>query len=129
VRSTEGDVKALCDIVEKIVRTSWGHYLRRVELLGAIYYAEGVRGVRSFCLLLCVAGACVVIFTFGLLLIPVALCFYMPWPPEIKAGVAMLFGLGYALGALAVLAALFSESRWMRMSGAKALLAKAVKGM
>jgi hypothetical protein len=117
----------LRDILMKIVRAYWGRHLTRVKLQGAIYYAEGVRGVRSFCLLLCLAGACVVLITFGLLLIPVALCLYMPWTPEVKAGVALLFGVGYALGALAFLAALFSESRWMRMSGAKALLARVVK--
>ncbi|HTP42120.1 MAG TPA: hypothetical protein VML36_06835 [Nitrospiria bacterium] len=121
-------MKDLCEMVERIVRSYWSHYLSRVKLQGAIYYAEAVLGVRALFLLFCLAAVCIVVFASGLLLIPVALCFYMPWPSDVKAVVAMLFGVGYALGALVVLAAICSEKRWLKVSGAKALMTRAVKG-
>jgi len=115
-------------VLEGVVRSYWDQYVSRVKLQGAIYYAEAVLGVRSLFIFFCLAAACIVVFASGLLLIPLALCFYMPWPPDVKAVVAMLFGLGYALGALALLAAICSEKRWLKASGAKALMTRVVKG-
>jgi hypothetical protein len=51
----------------------------------------------------------------------------MPWAPEVKAGVAILFGLVYLLGSLAVLASVLSEKRWLKISRAKEMLEKVLK--
>ena len=59
-------------------------------------------------------------------MIPLALCFFMPWAPETRAIVAISFGAAYVLIPLVVVIALFSEKRWMKASKADKLVKEAL---
>lgn len=115
--------------LEKLARLYWEQYLTRAKIRGAIYYMEGVQSVRHLFLFACVLGVCIRVFALGLILIPVALCLYMPWTPEVKAGVVILSGLIYLGGSLAILAHLLSEQQWLKVSRAKEFLERAAKEM
>ncbi len=96
--------------------------VRRAKIRAAIYYLESVRSARQVVI---VAGAlvlCFVIIAGGAILIPLALCLFMPWQPLTKAIVASAFGAVYLIVPVAVAVTLMSEKRWMRLTKADKLL-------
>jgi len=113
--------------LEEAARLYWRRYLALAKFRGAVYYMEGVQSVRRLFIFACLLGVCVRLFVLGLILIPVALCLYMPWTPEVKAGVAILSGLVYLAGSLAILSLLLSERQWLKVSRAREFFEKAAK--
>ena len=117
----------------------WGEVFRRLigseietsvallKIQSAIVYLNVLKGTRRLTVLICLLVLCVVVFACGFLLIPVALCLFMPWAPQIKAIVAAAFGAAYIIIPLIAAMALFSEKRWMRASKADKLLQEALK--
>jgi hypothetical protein len=97
------------------------------KIHAAIAYLNLVKGIRSLTMLLCLLVLCVVIFACGLLIIPVALCLFMPWAPHTKAIVAASFGAAYLVVPLIVAMALFSRKRWAKVFKADKLLKEALK--
>jgi hypothetical protein len=69
----------------------------------------------------------IVMLACGFLLIPVALCLFMPWSPETKAIVGASIGAAYIIIPVIVGTSLFSERRWMRTSGIAKLVKEALK--
>jgi len=112
---------------EKLIRLYVEQHLARAKFRTAIYYMNGVQSVRRLFIFACLLGVSIRLFVLGLLLIPVALCFFMPWTPEVKAGVAILSGLVYLAGSLAILSLLLSERQWLKVSRAKEFLERAAK--
>jgi hypothetical protein len=96
--------------------------LRRARIRAVIYYLEMIRTARKAMMTLGALIFCVVIMAGGAILIPVALCLFMPWQPETKALVACAFGVVYVVVALIVAIVLMSEKRWMRITRADKLL-------
>jgi hypothetical protein len=115
----------------KIFRRQIGSKIDAAVALGkieaAIVYLNFIKGTRRMTMLFCILVLCVVILACGFLLIPVALCLFMPWTPETKAIVAISIGAGYIIIPLIVMMALFSEKRWMKTSSADKLLKEALK--
>jgi TRAP-type C4-dicarboxylate transport system permease small subunit len=97
------------------------------KIHAALAYLKLVKGVRSLALLLCVLVLCVVVFACGFLIIPVALCLFMPWAAHTKAIVAVSFGAAYLIVPLIVAMALFSQKRWKKIFKADTLLKEALK--
>lgn len=96
--------------------------VRRAKIRAAIYYLESVRSARQ---IVFAAGAlvlCFVIMAGGAILIPLALCLFMPWQPLTKAIVASAFGAVYVIVPIAVAVTLMSEKRWMKLTKADKLL-------
>lgn len=96
--------------------------VRRTKIRAAIYYLESVRSVRQIVI---VAGAlvlCFVMMAGGAILIPLALCLFMPWEPLTKAIVASAFGAVYVIVPVALAVTLMSEKRWMKLTKADKLL-------
>ncbi|MBI5868138.1 MAG: hypothetical protein HZB43_07625 [candidate division Zixibacteria bacterium] len=96
--------------------------LRRAKIRAVIYYLEMIRAARKAVMALGVLMFCVLLMAGGAVLIPLALCLFMPWPPETKALVACAFGVVYVIGPLIVAMVLMSEKRWMRITRADRLL-------
>jgi uncharacterized membrane protein YeiB len=63
----------------------------------------------------------------GFLLIPVALCLFVPWSPETKTIVAASIGAAYIIIPVIVVMVLSSERRWMKASGADKLVKEALR--
>ena len=96
--------------------------LRRARIRAVIYYLEMIRTARQAVMILGALMFCVVIMAGGAVLIPLALCLFMPWQPETKALVACAFGVVYVVAPLIVAMVLMSEKRWMHMTRADKLL-------
>ncbi len=94
----------------------------RLKLRVAICYLEGVKRAHRIVLL---AGAIVFVITLagaGILLVPLALLLFAPWEPATKAMVGISIGAVLVLVPAVALTMLLSEKRWMRLTGATALL-------
>jgi hypothetical protein len=77
--------------------------------------------------LLCLLVVSAVVLACGFLMIPVALCLFMPWTPETRAIVAVAFGAAHLLVPLVAMIVLFSEKRWMKTSRADKLVKEALE--
>jgi len=99
--------------------------LSKIE--AAIVYLNVLKGARRLAIVLCLLVFFVVALACGMLLIPIALCLFMPWSPEVRTIVAASFGAVYLIVPLIVVMALFSQKRWMRVSGAGKLVKAALK--
>ena len=98
-----------------------------LKIKAAIVYVDFIKHARHLTMLFCLLILCVIVLACGFLLIPVALCLFMPWAPETKAIVAASFGAAYILIPLMTVMILFSEKLWMKASKADALLKKVLK--
>jgi hypothetical protein len=115
------------DIFRRLIGSKIDASVALFKIQAAIVYLNFIKGARRLTMLFCLLVLCVVILACGFLLIPVALCLFMPWAPETKAIVAASFGAAYIIIPLIVVMALFSEKRWMKASKADKLLKEALK--
>jgi hypothetical protein len=120
-------VKDILNILEKLIGHLLSYYWLKARLQGAILYIEGVRSLRRLVILASLAIFCLMILSLGVMLIPLGIVLFLPWPPEVKAGAVLILGALYLSGALIMLAYLFSERRWLRISGAVKVLERFVK--
>ncbi len=100
--------------------------LKMLKLRAAIYYLEGVKGAHRILILICLLVFVITLIGAGLVIVPLALLFFMPWEPITKAIVGICIGGIYLLGPVAALISLLSEKRWMRLTGANKVLRKFV---
>jgi len=98
-----------------------------LRVQGALAYVKLIKGTRRMTILLCVLVLCAIVLGCGFLLVPVALCLFMPWTGETKAIVAGSVGVAYILIPLIVMLTLFSERRWLRVSKADKLVRAALR--
>lgn len=96
--------------------------LRRAKIRAVIWYIELVQGARKSVMVLGALIFCVIIMAGGAVLIPLALCLFMPWQPSTKALVGCTVGAIYLLAPLIVAMVLMSEKRWMHMTRADLLV-------
>jgi hypothetical protein len=96
--------------------------LRRAKIRTAIYYLETIKSVRQVVVIVGALILCFVIIAGGAILIPLALCLFMPWQPLTKALVASAFGAVYLLVPTLIAISLMSERRWMRATRADELM-------
>lgn len=96
--------------------------LRRAKIRAVIFYLEAVHNARKAIILIGALIFCLVIMAGGAILVPLALCLFMPWQPATKAIVACSFAAVYLLVPIVVAIALMSEKRWMRLTRAGELM-------
>ena len=99
-----------------------------VKIDAAIAYLNVIKGTRRLAIMICLAVFGVVVLACGFLLVPLALCLFMPWAPETWVIVAASIGAAYVLVPLIVVLSLFSQKRWMKASRADKLANAALKG-
>jgi hypothetical protein len=100
--------------------------IKMLKVRAAIYYLEGVKGARRILILICLLVFVITLIGAGLVLVPLALLFFMPWEPATKAIVGIIIGAIYLLAPAIALISLLSEKRWMRITGASDILRKLV---
>jgi hypothetical protein len=114
----------------RLVRRLFGAEIDSVvnlsKIEAAIVYLKVLKGTRRLAILLCLLVFFIVALACGMLLIPIALLLFMPWSPEVKTIVAASFGAAYVIVPLIVVMSLFSQRRWMRMSGVGKLVNEAL---
>lgn len=76
---------------------------------------ETVKSLRQGLFALCGLLLVAVITGAGVVLIPVALCLFMPWEPSTRLWVAMVFAIVYLAVPVILASMLLSERRWMRI--------------
>jgi len=89
-----------------------------------VHYLKAIRTARSALIRLGALMFCLAIIAGGAVLMPLALCLFMPWQPQTKALVAGAFSVVYIVAPLIAAIALMSEKRWMRIMHADALVNK-----
>lgn len=111
-------------ILEWLRQTYVEPVLRMFKVQAAIFYLEGIKGVRRVILQMVLLVFLITLIGAGLVLVPLALLLFMPWSPQTKAIVGLLIGLLYLLVPLVALIPLLSEKRWMKITGAQDVLKK-----
>jgi len=96
--------------------------IRRAKIRATKFYLETVRSARQAVIVFGVVAFCIALMAGGAVLIPLALCLFMPWQPQTKTLVACAFGAVYIAVPFVVATVLMSEKRWMRMTRADELL-------
>jgi hypothetical protein len=114
-------------LLEQLISAKIGASLSLVKIRAAIAYVDFIKHARHLTMLLCLLVLCTVVLACGFLVIPVALCLFMPWAPETKAIVAASFGAAYIIIPLITVMRLFSEKLWMKTSKADILLKRVLK--
>jgi hypothetical protein len=114
-------------IVRRLIGSEIESSVALVKVNAAIVSLNILKGARRLTVLLCLLGMFIVMLACGFLLIPVALCLFMPWSPETKAIVGASIGAAYIIIPVIVGTSLFSERRWMRTSGIDKLVKEALK--
>lgn len=97
-------------VVDSFVRPA----LELAKVRAALRDAETLRTVRRAVLALCGVTACVVMMAGGAILVPLALCLFMPWDTTTRLWVALAFAAIYVAIPIIVAAMALSEKRWMR---------------
>lgn len=111
-------------IVDWLRETYLEPLVRSLRREAAGYVEEGARAARRVVLLLGLLIFVITLIGAGLVLVPIALLLFMPWSPQTKAFVGLSVGLLYLLIPVVPLLWLFSERRWMRVTGADELARK-----
>lgn len=99
--------------------------IAKAELVIALVRALG--GLRKLIILLSLWLFLLVLLVGGLVMIPVALCVYMPWAPETKLIVLLAFAVVYIGVPLIALMAVLSERRWLKLFKVDELVAKVIR--
>lgn len=111
-------------LVSSIIGRSFGAALDIVKVELAITAIKLLGGIRRFVIMTMLGFFMLMLIAVGMIMIPVALCVYMPWSPETKLLVVLLFAIVYIAVPAFILMSLMAEKRWMRASGASKLVAK-----
>lgn len=93
----------------------------------AVYYIEAVRTARTIFITLALLVFFVTLMAAGAVLVPIALCMFMPWEPQTKAIVAASFGAVYVLVPVIAISILMSEKRWLKITKADKLAGELLK--
>ena len=114
------------DVIKSYIKEWLKSYLESaIELLkikAVLGYINCIKSVRRIFLLWCFLVFCLVLLAVGLGLVPLALCLFMPWSPQTKAIIAISFGAVYIIVPLIIMLTVFSQKRWMKISGANDLV-------
>jgi hypothetical protein len=87
--------------------------LVKVDLL--TFYTRVILGVRSVFSIGVLAGACLLLFMSGFLIIHWALFILLPWSLATKGFVLLALGLIYFITPLVLLITLTSKRRWLKL--------------
>jgi hypothetical protein len=120
-------MKWWAEILKQVIGSRIGASISLVKIQAAIAYMNLIKGTRRVAILLCVLVVGMVVLACGFLLVPIALCLFMPWTPETRAIVAISVGAAYVVIPLIVMMVLFSEKRWMRAARMDKVLKEALK--
>ncbi len=99
--------------------------IAKAELVIALIRALG--GLRKLIVLLSLWVFLLMLLAGGLVIVPVALCVYMPWTPDTKLIVLLSFAAVYIGVPLIALMSILSERRWLKLFKVDELVAKVVR--
>ena len=117
----------ISEVIRRLIGSEIDTSVALVKIEAAIVSLNIIKGTRRVVILACLLVFFVVVFACGFLLIPIALCFFMPWAPETRVIVAAAFAAAYVLVPLIAAMVLLSERRWMKASKADKLVKEALK--
>ena len=110
------------EILRRLIRSEIETSVALFKIQSAIVYLNLIKAARRASTLICLMVFCVVILACGFLLIPIALCLFMPWTSQTKAIVGAAFGAAYIVIPLIAVMVLLRQKRWMKASMADKLL-------
>ena len=96
--------------------------LELAKITLAMFYAHLLKIARKHLLLFCLLLFGTMVSAVAVVAIPVTLILLTPWSVAIKAVLLLILGSAYVAGTAWVFLVLFSEDRWMKLSGVDDLL-------
>lgn len=87
--------------------------LDMVKVRAAMRDRETLQTIRRGVLAICAVTACVTLMAGGAILLPLALCLFMPWEPTTRLWVALAFAALYIAIPTTAAALMLSEKRWL----------------
>ncbi len=96
--------------------------LELAKITLATVYAHALKIARKHLLLFCLLFFGTMVSAVAAVVIPVVLVLLTPWSGLIKAALLLTLGSVYIAGTAWVFLVLFSEDRWMKLSGVQDLL-------
>ena len=96
--------------------------LQLAKITLATFYAHVLKIARKHLLLFCLLFFGTMVSAVAVVVIPVTLVLLTSWSLAIKAVLLLLLGSAYVVGTAWVFLVLFSEDRWMKLSGVQDLL-------
>jgi heme/copper-type cytochrome/quinol oxidase subunit 4 len=117
----------ISSFLKKLVKSYLESALELFKIEAVICYLNGINAARQLTMLWFFRLFCLILMAVGLGLIPLALCLFTPWTPWTKAIVTLAFAVVYIVVPLVVILRGFSQKRWMKTSGANALVENVLK--
>ncbi len=96
--------------------------LEYAKITLATAYAHALKIARKHLVLFCLLLFGTMVSAVAVVVIPVTLVLLTPWSVVIKAVLLLMLGSVYVAGTAWVFLVLFSEDRWMKLSGVQDLL-------
>ena len=96
--------------------------LELIKIKAASAYLQVLRVARTHVVLLCLSLFAVILSAVAIVVLPVAMVLVAPWTVGTKIGLLSVLGLVYALIVTLCLQNIFSEEKWMKVSGFQELL-------
>ncbi|GEM_PF-1403134 len=100
--------------------------LARIELASA--YVRVIKLIRQECLISTLIIFGVIIFANAMLVVQVSILLFTPWSVPLRIFTALAFGVVCAVAPLLVVLRFFSQERWMRITRADEIIARAMEG-
>jgi len=88
----------------------------------ATVYLHAVKISRLLCMSLLGAGACLVLFIVGIILIHSIILFYAPWDVSVKIAITLISAIFYIFTAVGIAVYFFAEDKWMKMFNTEAMI-------
>lgn len=98
--------------------------LELARITAATYYLQAVNAVRHAAIALFVVFVATVVFSVAVVVVPIVLVLLGPWTLAWKIAAVALLGLLDIAGALVIMANIFSEERWIRVTKAQEFVDK-----
>ena len=96
--------------------------LELVKIGVAAFYAHTLKITRKHLLLFCLLVFGTMLSAVALVVVPVVIVLLTPWSALIKVLCLLILGSAYVMGTAWIFLVLFSEERWMKLSGMQELL-------
>ena len=118
-------------LIKQLLQVLIGRYvdvqldLLKIEV--ASQYVKTVDRIRKIIFILAIRMFVIVLLGGGLILLPIALCMFMPWTEQTRAIVAVCFAGAYIIFPLIVLRITLSERLWMKLTRADEVVRKITK--
>ncbi|MCG3176794.1 MAG: hypothetical protein MOGMAGMI_01758 [Candidatus Omnitrophica bacterium] len=120
----EGLRRVVYDATVGLVRDYQTKILELVKIEAATLYVNLLQALRRQVILLVTVLLCLLMIAIGVFALPLAVIYFLPLTPLVKAALVLVFGALYITVPLLALRSMLSEKRWMQSTGTEDLISR-----